>query len=150
MRYESKQYGHLTVTSIAFTVVVLLTTALLVPDFAARVLCAIMALFFVLVGLLFMTLTVSVEDSQVRISFGVGLIRRQIPIERIQSASPVLNRWWYGFGIRKTPHGWMWNIQGLSAVELLYTDGGRFRIGTLDPEGLTAAITAACKGQAPA
>ena len=149
MRYESKQYGHLINAAFAVVVVVLITVTILVPDRAAQVFSGIMALFFVVMGLLFMSLNISIHESQLKLSYGIGLIRRQIPIERIQAASPVRNRWWYGFGIRKTPKGWMWNIQGLSAVELIYTDGGRFRIGTPDPEGLAAAITAACKDQAP-
>ena len=52
----------------------------------------------------------------------------------------VRNRWWWGFGIRWTPHGWMWNISGLDAVELTYHNGKKFRIGTDEPEALLEAL----------
>jgi len=41
---------------------------------------------------------------------------------------------------RQTPHGWMWNISGLDAVEIEYRDGKCFRIGTGDPQELLAAL----------
>lgn len=150
MNYSSKQYGLLSIAAIGFTVVAMVAVALATKTPDVQVLCGLMALFFLCVGLVFMSLNVSVSDSSVGLSFGIGLIRREIPLERIEAAEPVRNPWWYGFGIRRTPRGWMWNIQGLSAVELTYTDGGRFRIGTSDPEGLAQAIDAARMPPPPA
>ena len=150
MNYSSKQYGLLSIGLIGFTVVAMVAVALTTENPDVQVLCGVIALFFLGVGLVFMSLSVSVSDSSVGLSFGIGLIRREIPLERIEAAEPVRNPWWYGFGIRRTPRGWMWNVQGLSAVELTYTDGGRFRIGTSDPEGLTQAIDAARMPQPPA
>lgn len=90
----------------------------------------------------FGSLTVRMDETAVKLRFGVGLIRRTIPLGRIQTAARVRNRWWYGWGIRLTPHGWLWNVAGLDAVELRFTEGGVFRIGTDDPEGLEAALEA--------
>ena len=50
------------------------------------------------------------------------------------------NSWWYGWGIRLTPHGWMWNISGLDAVELTYRNGKKFRIGTDELEMLLGVL----------
>ena len=58
----------------------------------------------------------------------------------IAIVTQVRNRWWWGFGIRWTPHGWMWNISGLDAVELTYHNGKKFRIGTDEPEALLEAL----------
>ena len=44
-----------------------------------------------------------------------------------------------GFGIRKVPGGWMWNVSGLDSVQLTFADGKRFRIGTDEPGALEAA-----------
>ena len=90
----------------------------------------------------FGSLTVRVDEGAVKLRFGVGLIRRTIPLDRIQAAARVRNRWWYGWGIRLTPHGWLWNVAGLDAVELRLQDGKVFRIGTDDPAGLAAAVEA--------
>lgn len=48
-----------------------------------------------------------------------------------------------GWGIHRIPgRGWTWNIHGFSAVELRLRGGKRLRIGTDDPAGLAAFLTA--------
>jgi len=89
---------------------------------------------------LFWGLTVEVNRDMVRLYYGFGIIHRSIPRERITTVTQVRNRWWYGLGIRWTPHGWMWNISGLDAVELTYHNGKKFRIGTDEPEALLEAL----------
>ncbi len=39
------------------------------------------------------------------------------------------------------PWGWMFNVSGLDAVDIELKDGGRFRIGTDEPEELVRAIS---------
>jgi hypothetical protein len=89
------------------------------------------------------SLTTAVSDRDVQVWFGIGLIRRRIPLHRITSANPVSNRWIYGWGVRWIPDGWLWNVSGLDAVELALVTGRRFRIGTDEPEQLAAAIQTA-------
>jgi hypothetical protein len=101
----------------------------------------IIAAVFLLIGFLFGGLTTKVGSGSLDLAFGIGVISKSIPLEHIESAGVVRNRWWYGFGIRLTPHGWMWNMKGLSAVELTYKTGKKFRVGTTDPEGLLAALS---------
>ncbi len=97
-----------------------------------------------LVGLMmwFSRLEVRVDGEAVHVVFGAGRPRRTFPLHTVSQATPVRNKWWYGFGIRRAPQGWMYNAWGLDAVELLLTDDTRFRIGTNDVEGLRAAIAA--------
>ena len=85
-------------------------------------------------------LTVEVNKNVVRLHFGIGIIHRNILRKDIAMVTQVRNRWWWGFGIRWTPHGWMWNISGLDAIELTYHDGKKFRIGTDEPEALLEAL----------
>lgn len=42
-----------------------------------------------------------------------------------------------------TPHGWLFNVSGLDAVELELINNRRFRIGTDEPQRLIAAIQTA-------
>ena len=93
-----------------------------------------------IVGALFWGLTVEVNKDIVRLSFGFGIIHRSIPRERVATVTRVRNRWWYSLGVRLTPHGWMWNISGLDAIELTYHNGKKFRIGTDEPEALLEAL----------
>jgi hypothetical protein len=89
---------------------------------------------------LFGSLTVEIDQEYLTARLGPGLIRKTIPLRQIVGYQMVRNHWYHGWGIRKIPGGWMYNVSGLDAVELQLQDGSKFRIGTNDPQGLTAAI----------
>ncbi len=91
-------------------------------------------------AVLFSSLTVEIGDGVLTCRFGPGLIRKRFALRDIRDARPVRNRWYYGWGIRWTPGGWMFNVSGLDAVELTRASGKPFRIGTDQPEELTAAL----------
>ncbi|MDY7014940.1 MAG: hypothetical protein SVX43_15355 [Cyanobacteriota bacterium] len=55
-------------------------------------------------------------------------------------AVAVKNPWYYGWGIRLTPRGWLFNVSGLDAVEISLNSGRHFRIGTDRPRELERAI----------
>lgn len=94
-------------------------------------------------GILTSRLTIEVTDDAVQASFGPGWPKKKIPLDTIESVAPVRNPWWYGWGIRWTPSGPLWNVAGLDAVELRLRDGKRFRLGTDEPAALTDAIEGA-------
>mgnify|MGYP000505953571 FL=1 len=93
-----------------------------------------------LVMLLFHALTVEVARGYLVIRFGVGLVRKRWPLKEIESVEIVRNRWWYGWGIRLTPHGWLFNVSGSDAVQVRLESGKQVRIGTDEPEKLQRAI----------
>jgi hypothetical protein len=103
---------------------------------------AVIAVLVVLVGTmaLFCCLTIEIDGEQLRCFFGPGLIRRTVPLREIVAARRVRNRWYYGWGIRLTPSGWMFNVSGLEAVELALASGSRFRIGTDRPDEVIRAL----------
>ena len=92
---------------------------------------------------LFHSLTVRVSRSDIALSFGVGLIRKQFPIGDISSASIVQNRWYNGFGIRKIRGGWLYNVSGFDAIEIQLKNERKYRIGTNQPKELLAAFESA-------
>jgi len=94
-----------------------------------------------LVGLTMSRLTVDVADDHLRLAFGAGWPSKRIEFVDIASARAVRNRWWYGWGIRLTPVGLVWNVWGLDAVEFELASGRRFRIGTDEPRALLAALS---------
>ena len=110
---------------------------------------AVVGGFTALVILLFGWLTVRVDTERILVLFGVGLIRKRIPFAQVRSYRPVQNRWIYGWGIRFFPGGILWNVSGLSAVELSLEGDKRFRIGTDEPEALAAAIARVIGKPAP-
>lgn len=94
-------------------------------------------------AVLFSSLTVTVDEQAVDARFGPGgLIGRRILLSEVVSCRQVRNEWWYGWGIRWIGTGWLYNVSGLDAVEVTLRDGERFRIGTDDPDGLSAALQA--------
>ncbi|MCK5534936.1 hypothetical protein KAI68_07450 [bacterium] len=90
--------------------------------------------------ILFFKLTVVGNKDFVEIKFGIGLIRKKFYFKEIKSCEVIRNKWWYGYGIRKSPKGWLFNISGLDAVALSMKNGKVYRIGTDEPQKLSEFI----------
>ena len=103
----------------------------------------LIALLLFVTLLLFHCLTVEIARGYLRLKFGVGLIRKSFRIKEIENAEPIRTRWWYGWGIRLTPHGWLFSVSGFDAVKITLRNGRRYAIGTDEPDKLIAAIEAA-------
>lgn len=94
----------------------------------------------VVAGWVFGSLRVVVSREHLTVAFGPGWPRRRLAIADVTDVERVRNRWWWGWGIRITPTGWMWNLSGLDAVLVTQRSGKRLRIGTDDPAGLSVAV----------
>jgi len=136
--YEHTQRGTLIIGAVSAAILLVLTISVF-AGFVWIVGMVIAILAFVLA--IMSTLTVSVGSNRLRIRFGpVGLIRKEWLLSEIVSASVVTNSWYYGWGIRWTPRGALYNVSGFQAVEVLLSSGKTFRIGTDEPDALKAAI----------
>lgn len=103
----------------------------------------VMCLVTTLASALFGTLTVIVDETSVHVRFGpVSLLRERIAVADVTHARVVRNSPLYGWGMRYIPHGRLWNVWGLDAVELQLRNGTRFRIGTNEPQELLQALRA--------
>ena len=140
--YQHTQSGHVILLALAVVVAAIL---LLPPETTHPAIRLALPLGAAALAGLFDWLTVTVDGEGVTARFGLGVIRRRFPLERIQAVRTVRNRWWYGYGIRLTPHGWMFNVSGLDAVELTLEGGRKFRIGTNHPAELRDAIRRAAE-----
>ncbi len=88
---------------------------------------------FLLVYFLFYGMTIKVDTERINISFGLGVIRKSIKIDKIINVDTIKNPWYYGWGIRLIPNGWLYNISGSDGIELKFGDKRRIiRIGTKD------------------
>ncbi|MEO9531542.1 MAG: hypothetical protein ABJG68_14655 [Crocinitomicaceae bacterium] len=93
--------------------------------------------------LLFSKLESTVYDDHISIKFGIGIIKKKIMITDIEEVTYVENKWWYGWGIRITPHGWLWNIKGKEALQFKIKGKARFfRLGCADMKAMHKAIKA--------
>ncbi len=143
--YKHRQVGILILISLGMGVAVTATVLILVPPNEARAVVGMVLSILLLCAYLFWALNVEVTEEEVVVSFGPGLIRRRFRAEDILDARTVRNRWYYGWGIRLTPHGWLFNVSGLDAVELELTNNRKFRIGTDEPQQLLTAIRRASR-----
>lgn len=91
-------------------------------------------------GVLFSTLTVTITRDELMFYFGPGFWTKRFPVDDIISVKTVRNSPLYGWGIRYTFHGWLYNVSGLRAVELEIQGEGQIRIGTDEPEALKQAL----------
>lgn len=140
--YQHTQPGTLIRVALGGPMLVLLGVILWAP-LQPRVELGIVAGILAITLLLFHSLTVTIDDHFLRLNFGIGLIRIKYQVTQIAKASSVKNKWYYGWGIRILWNGFLYNVSGLDAVEIVLSSGAVHRIGTDDPEGLTQAINAA-------
>jgi hypothetical protein len=139
MEYRHTQFGGVIFMGVFATMVVIIILVFALPDVAVP-------MFALFVGLavcltLFYALNVEISGNVLVCRFGIGIIRKRIPLSTILTVRPVKNPWYAGWGIRWMPgQYWLWNVSGLRAVELSFADGSRFRIGTDEPEALAQAI----------
>ena len=75
-----------------------------------------------------------------RFKFGPGVFYKEFLLTDIEDCEVVRNPWYYGWGIRLTPHGWLYNVSGFSAVQIRLKNGEKFRLGTDTPQELCQAI----------
>ena len=118
-----------------------LVIALIVGEVLAWIILGAVAALLLVLAWLFSSLTVQVNDDGVIWHFGPGLWHHKLAWSEIQSAEPTRTKWWYGWGIRLTPRGLLYNIAGFDAVAVSRTNGKTTMIGTDEPQALAAALT---------
>ena len=142
MEYNHTQWGYFAVP--VFLLVAVVSIPIVFDDESSTLLTVVVVAF--MVGLLalvlhFSRLKVTVADGRVVAAFGSGRPHRVIELKEVTAVSRVRNQWWHGWGLRKTPEGWMYNVWGLDAVELELLSGNVFRIGTDEAEKLFAVLS---------
>ena len=136
-RYKHTQIGYLLL--ILYSIVVLfLGYFCIMTNFHPLTLIGLIIVLIVL-GI-FSRLTVAVDDQMITIQFGLRIIRKTFPLKEIETYRVVKNPWYYGWGIRFTPRGWLFNVSGFSAIELQMKNGKQYRIGTDEPDNLVAVL----------
>lgn len=139
MPYHHTQVGTIIIWAMGIGVVLIIVFSLMSGSIQSTGVA--LGAFLVVVLSLFSSLTVEIMDRNVICYFGPGLIRKKIALTDIREVQSVRNPWVAGWGIRWIPgRYWLWNVSGLDAVELMLTDGKKFRIGTDEPEKLVRAI----------
>jgi hypothetical protein len=94
---------------------------------------------FTITLLLFYKLTIELKDSELTLTYGIGLIRIKFRMAELEEVQITKTSWYHGLGIRFTPTGMLYNIQGMKAVKIKYHRKGKSKwvlVGTAEPNAL--------------
>ncbi|MEM9542615.1 MAG: hypothetical protein AAGA60_24370 [Cyanobacteria bacterium P01_E01_bin.42] len=140
MIYKHTQIGIVILAVLAIVAVLIIAISMFVSQETSIWVPIAIVGFLVVIAILFGSLTVEVEAGKLRCWFGLGLIHREFDLAEVNDVKIVRNPWFYGWGIRRTPEAWMFNVSGLDAVQIELASGNKFRIGTDRPRRLETAI----------
>ncbi|HMG70293.1 MAG TPA: hypothetical protein VK544_04210 [Gemmatimonadaceae bacterium] len=150
--YSHTQFGTVVLLSLAAAAIIMVASFALttgssggigaMPVPALAIVGLVLVILLVL-AVVFAQLNVRVGNGEVSWRFGLGLLEHRIAISDIVSAAVVTNPILAGYGVRWLPDGWLYNVSGTKAVELVMRNGRRVRIGSDEPEALAQAIAAA-------
>ena len=76
----------------------------------------ILMIVFIVVILFFYKLTITIDNDKIEAIFGIGLLKKSIKLNDIQSVENYKIPWYTGIGIRLTPKGWLWNVSTGNAI----------------------------------
>ena len=142
-KYKHTQFGALMFAVFLATGVLISVVALKIIA-EGRLATAILMICIYLLGLvLFYSFTIEISEGKLNFWFGIGVIRKSVPLSEIESAQEVVNPWYYFWGIKSIPGGWFYAIAPGPAVEILLKSGKIIHLGTDQPELLRQAIDAA-------
>jgi len=138
MGYRHTQTGFTILAFFALAIIVILA---LTPDKASFIYTLLPIGILLIFSGLFCSMTVQIGNGTLFWFFGPRFWKKKIQLTEVEHAEIVTNSWWYGWGIRLTNSGWLYNVSGLKAVQISTKNGKKIRLGTNDPVGLLNAIT---------
>ena len=138
--YRHTQFGTLTIIILLVVGILLSPIILSLITEGRGLLILSMVVLYLLTLTFFYAFTVEISEGRVKWWFGIGAIRKSYLLKEIQATKEVKNPWYYLWGIKSIPGGWLYAIAPGSAVELVFKDGRVVRLGTNRPEELRKAI----------
>ncbi len=136
-RYKHTQVGYLIIAVMAAVMVLI---GIVLAEAGINWMAIGVLIFIVIALVLFSSLTVVIGEDEVEARFGPGPISKRFKLNEIESCQVVKNPWYYGWGIRLTPHGMLFRVSGFHAVEIKLRTGKKYLIGTDVPQELEEAI----------
>jgi len=146
--YKKFQFGWVIV--ITFIIVLVLMTLSYLKQWGSNPLdkggYIFLMLLFGSILLMFYGMTVIVTDSYILIRLGIGLITKKIDLSEIISVDTKKYPVYFGYGIRITPGGILYNVNGRHAIEIrLKNKKASVQIGTNDWDNLKEVIETAIR-----
>ncbi|AZG73961.1 hypothetical protein [Shewanella livingstonensis] len=136
MEYKNTQLGIAMLSILGVVFLILVFASITKPNEPIEFAYVIV----VLVAILFSSLTIKLKEGKISWFFGPGFWNKSLELSQIESARVVRTKWYCGLGIRLISTGWLYNVSGLTAVELKLKNGTTVSLGTNDPDNLIKAI----------
>ena len=136
-RYEHTQFGYFIVVAIVAAMVAI---GIIMADMGFNWIAAAVLVVLAVIVVLFHRLKVVINEEELVVQFGPGVIRKRFKLSEIASCQTVKIPWYYGWGIRATPQGMVFRVSGFHAVQIKLTTGKEFLIGTDIPQELEEVI----------
>ena len=136
-RYEHTQFGYFITIAIVAAMVAI---GVIMADMGINWIAVTVMVVLAVIVVLFHRLTVVIDEEELVVQFGPGVIRKRFKLNEIVSCQTVKIPWYYGWGIRATPQGMVFRVSGFHAVQVKLTTGKEFLIGTDVPQELEEAI----------
>ncbi len=138
--YRHTQHARWILAPLCVAAVIALVAAMAVNELMFWLICLACAASTGMIAWLFSSLTVEVDDQNLKWFFGPGFWRKSVARSDIVHASAIRTQWWHGWGIRYTPMGWLYNVYGLDAVAVARQSRRPVLIGTDEPDALLGAL----------
>ena len=144
-RYTHRQTGWPMLCAALLPFLILAARASVRPEpwLDLRSMLAPLLIGFSVLALCFSRLTTVVTDRYFAFRFGIGLVRRAIPLDRIRDVTVGRSRWYEGWGVHWTRRGMLYNVGGFAVVAIELEGGRRLRVGSDDAVRLRGAIARA-------
>jgi len=137
------QFGTFTV-SLLFPITAALIIMLInvgLSDLMPAAILGSVIIFLIFCLLFFYQITIYIDNEYVSFKMGIGIFGKKYKIDSLKGCKAVRNPIWYGAGIKILPNGILYNVSGLSAIELSFKNKkGIVRIGTDKPNEIAEII----------
>jgi hypothetical protein len=143
--YRHTQFGAWTMLILLLVGAFIVPVVLSMLSNGQQAVALVTVILYCLVLALFYALTVEVSEGKLSFWFGIGIIRKSYSFEEIQAVTEVKSPWYYLWGIKSIPDGWLYAIAPGTALEIVLKSGKKIRIGTNEPQELKQAIDAASR-----
>ena len=96
---------------------------------------------FILALASFYSFTIQIVAGELTFWFGFGVGKKSFAINEIRSIEIVKTPWYYFWGIKSIPGGWLYSIApGGEALELVFMDSKKIQLGTNRPAEIKKSI----------
>ena len=138
--YKNTQFGALTIIILLLVGLLIAPITLSLLDEGQLLVALIMIALYLLVLALFYALTVQISDGKLKFWFGIGLISKTYSLNEIQSTQEVKDPWYYFWGVKSIPGGWLYAIAPGNALEIVLKNGKIVHLGTNQSKKLKEAM----------